>query len=83
MTNEESTNPLKKQMEKQAEKEQLEKQSKTKVYLVSFNINDVTGSLVVGAQSIPKAIEKFLSEYGSTSEEWNTMSLVIEETSIL
>ena len=83
MTNEESTNPLKKQMEKQAEKEQLEQQSKTKVYLVSFNINDVTGSLVVGAQSIPKAIEKFLSEYGSTSKEWNTMSLAIEETSIL
>lgn len=83
MTNDDSTNPLKKQMQKEAEAEPKETK-KMNIYTLSFNINNAVGdTIVVGAPTITKALEKFIAQYGGNSNEWNSIAINVNETVIL
>jgi hypothetical protein len=86
----EESHPLRREMEKRmqeikkVESEQPKQEKRDiNLFLLKFNINDITGELVIGAPTISDAVTKFIAVNKEQSSKWRVVRLEISETAVL
>lgn len=71
-----------KEIEEKKEEEQIE-DAPNKLFVLTFEINEANGSVVIQATTIGEAIAKFLVKYGEDSHTWVRATLTIDEAVVL